>query len=318
MAWMVGIDEAGYGPNLGPLVMSVAACRLPAEAGDLWEVLHGAARRPEEADDGRLVVGDSKLVYSSTRGLRDLETSVLAILTPEQARQPITLDRYLASICRSHPQVQAERWYVGARDVPTEADPARLGERADHFHTICRQRAVRWDYVRSVAVCPRQFNGLLDRWGSKGAVLGHALTELLACLEEFEGETEPVRFFIDKHGGRNTYAAMLQHALPAGIVVAEEEGSLRSVYRVLGLKREVRFTFQPRADAEHFTVALASMLSKYLRELLMREFNEFWQGQVTNLKPTAGYPIDAARFYDAIRPVAQRLGIAEEAVWRRK
>jgi hypothetical protein len=60
------------------------------------------------------------------------------------------------------------------------------------------------------------------------------------------------------------------------------------------------------------------MASKYLRELLMLEFNRFWQEHVPGLKPTAGYPGDAARFLGAIRPAAERLGIAETALWRRK
>ncbi len=60
------------------------------------------------------------------------------------------------------------------------------------------------------------------------------------------------------------------------------------------------------------------MTAKYLREVLMREFNAFWQRHVPGLKPTAGYPGDAARLLDAIRPAAQRLGIAEAALWRRK
>jgi len=65
-------------------------------------------------------------------------------------------------------------------------------------------------------------------------------------------------------------------------------------------------------------VALASMVSKYVRELLMREFNAFWQQHVPGLKPTAGYPGDAARFFAAIRPAAVQLGIPEDVLWRRR
>jgi ribonuclease HII len=101
-------------------------------------------------------------------------------------------------------------------------------------------------------------------------------------------------------------------------VVAVEEGPLRSRYRVEGLGRELHLTFEPRADAAHPAVALASMVSKYLRELLMREFNAFWQAHVPGLLPTAGYPGDAGRFLAAIRPAAARLGIPEAALWRRK
>jgi hypothetical protein len=84
------------------------------------------------------------------------------------------------------------------------------------------------------------------------------------------------------------------------------------------LSHDIRLTFQPRADVEHFTVALASMLSKYLRELLMREFNCFWQKHLPELKATAGYPGDSARFFAEIRPVASKLGIPESVLWRQR
>ena len=80
----------------------------------------------------------------------------------------------------------------------------------------------------------------------------------------------------------------------------------------------MRLTFQPRAESAHFCTALASMVSKYVRERLMEEFNRFWLERTPGLKPTAGYPGDARRFFDAIRPTAERLGIAETALWRRK
>ena len=82
MPWMVGIDEAGYGPNLGPLVMTAVACRVPEKlaGANLWQVLRGAVRRRKEENDGRLLIEDSKVVYSTTRGLLDLETGVLATL----------------------------------------------------------------------------------------------------------------------------------------------------------------------------------------------------------------------------------------------
>src|SRR6266511_1579450 len=81
MAWRIGIDEAGYGPNLGPLVMTAVACRVPDEAdADLWQLLGHGVRRHGERDDGRPIVADSKLVYSTARGLGQLERTVLAAL----------------------------------------------------------------------------------------------------------------------------------------------------------------------------------------------------------------------------------------------
>src|SRR5204862_7240764 len=124
--------------------------------------------------------------------------------------------------------------------------------------------------------------------------------------------------YVDKHGGRNNYAALLRPTFADGILKTHEEGAERSVYRLHGARREVQITFQPRADGDHLCVALASMLSKYLREVLMEQFNRFWQGHVPGLKATVGYPTDAVRFFADIKEAVSRLGFAEAAVWRRK
>jgi len=137
-------------------------------------------------------------------------------------------------------------------------------------------------------------------------------------IEPVRGVDDPLEIVVDKHGGRNNYAAMLQQAFSEGLVMAREEGMSRSVYQVLGLERRIELTIQPRADGEYLCVALASMVSKYVRELLMLEFNRFWEAQVPGLKPTAGYPGDAARFYEEIRPAALKLGIPEQIIWRRR
>ena len=39
MPWVVGIDEAGYGPNLGPLVQAGIALHLPEDDRSGWEAL---------------------------------------------------------------------------------------------------------------------------------------------------------------------------------------------------------------------------------------------------------------------------------------
>ena len=310
MPWQIGIDEAGYGPNLGPFVMTLVACQAPDDI-DLWNALQTDVRRADEPADHRLVVADSKLVYSPANGWAGLEKTALSAMAPSA-----TLHGLLQHLAADElPALRAEAWFVGDTALPTEVDADDLGVSSARWRAASESAGVTWGFCRSVIVPAPPFNDMIDKWDRKGAVLSIAMAQLMqACLAGTAAE--PMRFVVDKHGGRNAYSAVLQHAFADGIVLAQEEGRSRSVYRVEGLDRPVRITFMPKADVEHFTVALASMISKYVRELLMREFNRYWQTHVPGLKATAGYPLDAVRYIDAIRPAMARLGIAERLVWR--
>ena len=174
MPWIVGIDEAGYGPNLGPFVMSAVACRVPGpwRAADLWKVFKKAARRHNEPPGSRFVVADSKLVYSPGKGLLELERSVHAVCHASYSTIQDFVDllcpQYHAALCR-------EVWYTGRTPVPVNAELDACASGRQALAGLCSGLDVRWGPVRSVVTCPSAFNAMLDRWGSKGAVLALAL-----------------------------------------------------------------------------------------------------------------------------------------------
>jgi len=62
MSVLVGIDEAGFGPILGPLVVSSSALSLPRQLlkSDLWQVLSKSVAIRRRGLAGRLLVADSK------------------------------------------------------------------------------------------------------------------------------------------------------------------------------------------------------------------------------------------------------------------
>jgi hypothetical protein len=321
MPWIVGIDEAGYGPNLGPLVMSSVACWVPdaLTRGDLWRALAAVVRRGCDRPDERLLIDDSKVVYGAGKGLGCLEQQVLALLWRGALGEGAQLGDYVRWAClEGLEDLKGENWYRGDLRIPCEALVEDVQRAIEPFESGCAAAGVGPWLVRSVVVPTPRFNNLLTRHESKGGVLAHGLALLAREAVRNLPGSEGVYFAVDKHGGRNAYAAQIHDALPDGIVWAEQEGMNRSSYRVEGLSRDVRLTFQPRADAEHLPVALASMASKYLRETLMREFNRFWLERVPGLKPTAGYPSDALRFLEGIRAALRELGLEEAAVWRQK
>ena len=92
-----------------------------------------------------------------------------------------------------------------------------------------------------------------------------------------------------------------------------EEGLECSRYRM----GESELSFEARAE-RHLPVAVASMVSKYVREASMEAFNRYWRRHLPELRPTKGYPIDARRFRREIAAMQAELGIADAVLWRER
>src|SRR5690348_14319014 len=86
MPYLIGTDEAGYGPNLGPLVVAASVWYVPDRpATDLYTRLKKAVcREIADRDPPRVAIADSKQLYQPARGLADLEQGVLACLAASE------------------------------------------------------------------------------------------------------------------------------------------------------------------------------------------------------------------------------------------
>ncbi|QDU22631.1 ribonuclease H family protein [Urbifossiella limnaea] len=321
MPWVVGIDEAGYGPNLGPLVQAAVALHLPDDDPAGWDALKAVVRRAHEPADGRLLIDDSKKVYTAG-GLAALERGVYPVF----GCIPNVLGRFLDHTVPTDvaDDLRAEPWFDPAQSLPALLEAGELeASAATWLRSMDVLQTNTW-CGQAILTPATRFNRVVDAAGSKAAALAHGLVSLMPfhltigrrgvyCYPD-----APVLFLCDKLGGRNFYASIVQQAFPDGWVVVEKEGAAESRYRVEGLDRPVSISFRPRADGDSVAVALASMLAKYLREVCMLQFNRFWATHVPGLAPTAGYPNDAKRYYDAIRPAMQKLGLAPDQVWRKR
>lgn len=350
MGLVIGMDEAGYGPNLGPLVITATAWRVPGAPGnaDFWTALEGTVSRSATKEPGRIHVGDSKEVYSPARGIQSLERSVQAIfgLTahdcssyrnlchwlmqqghsvagfdgwPESLNRPVAVSdasmdaRQDSGASSPTLFLDVEPWFCQSDlELPVDTDPTENAEISDRLRSEMAKAGIQLVGIRSDVVLTERFNSVSEYYQSKGAALSRFAMGLLRSL--WEPDLPDATLIIgDKHGGRSRYDELIAEQLDGQMVLRLGEGRQRSSYRVGASE----IHFQTRAE-EHFPVAVASMVCKYIRELSMELFNSFWQEQLPGLKPTKGYPVDARRFRNEIATVQARLGIPDSTLWRKR
>lgn len=317
----VGIDEAGYGPRLGPLCVALTAFEVERWAPrsgppDLWVALRAVLSRADgpSSRDHKLLVDDSKRLKRSNSGprppLADIEPAILSFwsaLAPG-APLPRAFPELLAALSPGDPapstSLASHDWWAHQPPCPLHSctDEALLRIRTAQLASAIADAGVRPLAMRCRVMSEPEFNSrALD--GGKARASFAAVGELLRDVWRLLPVAGHVRVVIDRQGGRTHYRQELAGALP-GVQVSElDESAAQSRYHVVDERgREAHVLFRVEAESAHLPVALASMLAKYVRERLMARFNDYWSARLPELKPTAGYGLDARRWLSDAGP----------------
>ncbi|MGZ0172391.1 MAG: hypothetical protein ACKVHE_22860 [Planctomycetales bacterium] len=351
MGIVIGMDEAGYGPNLGPLVITATVWRVPDDPRptDFWTSLEDVVSQTTTRDADRIHVADSKEVYSPSRGLQSLERSIQTIfgltshdsssfrslcdwlmttdfvgspsgefpeLLPRPPARPprnqrLGNDSSAASLAPSF--LEVEPWFQ-QRDIPLPLsnEQSKIEHLTKRLKSACGDAEIQLVGISSDVVLTERFNSVSDFYKSKGAALSRFTLGLLRSVWDPDSK-EPTLIIGDKHGGRSRYDELIDEQLDGNMIFRLQEGRQKSSYRV----GTSAINFQTKAE-EHFPVAVASMVCKYVRELSMELFNDFWRQHLPDIKPTKGYPVDAKRFRKEITDVQKELGIPNSTLWRER
>ena len=337
MRLVLGVDEAGYGPNLGPLVVAVSAWAVDSRL----EVLDGlepfapefqaASWTPRSAF---VPFGDSKKIYQSGKGLAGLNFALRFFESIFEGKPPQKRPWFeLGQLAQEDlSRVESHPWYRCKNPVKGLGRANQVDENSEASCRFAREKllklGVRLIGFRLRVLDEAYFNECVDRLGNKSDVLGHISLELAwkvlgECMDfhSFKG----IEIYCDRQGGRKKYAGLISQTyershresqVPFCSVVGESpKTSLYSMSHA-GIATSIRF--QVHGDSL-FPPAAASMVAKWARESLMERFNGYWREVVgPGLKPTAGYAVDAARFARDIEPWITKLAIEKNQWWRRK
>ena len=217
--FILGTDEAGYGPNLGPLVISVSVWTAERDLSgtEMYNrlrpiVLQASNKRTLKSNPGSFLLDDSKKLYKGrdAAGLKHLEYALLSALRNlgRLENNACFSDLFnTLKVCNDQ-TYQLPPWETPeSTPLPIDADKNCLDETTAAFKRIQEESGIHLTDLRSDVVFPTRFNAQCDALGNKSTLLSKTTLNLLrSAMKNCPGETV---VWCDKHGGRNFYADLL-------------------------------------------------------------------------------------------------------------
>jgi len=302
---IVGIDENGLGPLLGPLVVTGVSFRAPLYDRERFFSLAG----PD------LPAADSKVIFAPGRAAA-AEDAVLRWLDVFEcgARDSVQLEREVVAPAPFEARCPPE--VPGICVGEPLALPRLVARRSGELSLGARERfdrvGAKAGAVAAHILCAGAFNSALEARSMNKLRLDFALMMSVARRLCAGGGGDAL-VLCGKVGGTASYGPWME-ALGLEVVEVVREGRDESAYEVRGLGR---ICFVRDGDASHLPIAVASMVGKYLRELAMERLNRAL-GREGKTRVSGYRDSKTARFVAETAAKRAEAGITDACFLRRK
>ena len=245
MKYICGIDENGFGPVMGPLVVSATILNSKIKSSIFPEIR------------------DSKLFFTSGikrsyEKIEEFAITVYFLLFSELPQSPLDI---INRFCLPIKCEKKENICLG--NIPKKflwAKPEIAVEKYRNFIEIMKFKI---EDLSCSVVCPYKFNRMIEKGNSKFVI---NLAEFCNLIKRSDKNME---IFAGKIGGIKYYLKYLKYFFPDFRISRIVEDEKKSIYLLEKEKQSLKIGFYLDVEKISFPSVISSIVGKYVREIFM-------------------------------------------------
>ncbi|HOK79430.1 MAG TPA: hypothetical protein PK303_00775 [bacterium] len=247
------LDENGYGPVMGPLVVTGVSGTADSE------------KFPEQ-------IFDSKRLFSSRNSFPKIERIALSIFKIAYNRFPFTYNELFE---RSFECVNGNSGicWKNFPEIPFSSDKVEIENYASNLQEYLKKNHICLLSIHSQVLCVQAFNNL-SRKHLKKDFINYLMFEKIILKHQKDYDHIVVK--AGKIGGRNYYKKFLTSSFRHWEIHCQKENTAASEYLIKKDRKQILLTFLKNIESISFLGILAGIYGKYIRELFMIAINKFF------------------------------------------
>ncbi|MCX8082492.1 MAG: hypothetical protein N3D17_03710 [bacterium] len=260
---ILGIDENGLGPLMGPLVITGVLLRYGGK--DVWF-------------DG---ISDSKEFFSrNIDRFSQLEDTVLSLFYLLEGRTPSSPVEILENFCVKYDCLSGLN--ICTRNIPDRFIWSE-GKKCEELSGWMGKNGIEIEKIQSIALCPKRINNFIEKGDHKFLLNLSAFCDIIKNLPD----KNMLSVYAGRVGGLKFYKKYLTYYLYDYQCETIEEKEDVSLYRMEGDNETFTMGFYTDVEKKSFPAAIASIIGKYIRELFM-----------AGIRKTLGISEDISGYHD--------------------
>ncbi|MGB9642290.1 MAG: hypothetical protein ACP5JO_03955 [Candidatus Ratteibacteria bacterium] len=250
------LDENGYGPVMGPLVVTGISGTADSE------------KFPEQ-------IFDSKRLFSSRNCFPKIEKIALAIFKIAYNRLPFTYNELFEQSFECA-NVKSGVCWKNFSEIPFFSDKSEIELCASNIHEFLDKNHIRLLSIHSQVLCVQAFNNLCRKHLKKDFI-NYLMFEKIILKHQKDYDHMVVK--AGKIGGRHFYKKFLNNGFCHWEIHYEKESTMASEYLIKKENKQIHLSFLKNIESVSFLGVLAGIYGKYVRELFMIAINKFLDTQ---------------------------------------